>query len=110
MAFLKKLLILLMLLVGLALGIWFSIDNPQKVTVTLLGFPLPAVSLGVMIFGVFALGTALGYVISLWPVLGLKNHNLSLKRKLKRRDKELERLRRVPASKSVSGRAAAESR
>lgn len=97
MALVKKVLLLLVLIAGLIIGIWFSTDNMQAVSVSLLGFSLPAMSLGLLVCGTFVLGTGLGYLVSLWPVLALKNHNLSLKRKLKRRDQELERLRRLPA-------------
>ncbi|WP_439136318.1 LapA family protein [Pseudomaricurvus sp.] len=97
MALVKKIVLLLVLVAGLVVGVWFSTDNTQMVNVSLLGFGMPAMSLGLLICAVFALGTALGYVISLLPVLSLKNHNLSLKRKLNRRDKEIERLRRAPA-------------
>ncbi|MBU3071650.1 LapA family protein [Aestuariicella sp. G3-2] len=96
MAFVKKIVLLLILLAGLVVGVWFSTDNTQMVTVSLLGFSAPAMPLGLLICGVFALGTGLGYLVSLLPVLSLKNHNLSLKRKLNRRDKEIERLRRAP--------------
>lgn len=102
MLLVKKLVLLLVLIAGLIIGIWFSSDNMQMVSVSLLGFPMPVMSLGLLVCGAFVLGTGLGYLFSLWPVLSLKNHNLSLKRKLKRRDSELDRLRRAPIkSKSI---------
>lgn len=96
MALIKKLVMLVVILLGLILGVWFSAENPQLLTVTVLGFALPQIPAGILLCGVLVIGTALGYVISVLPVFQLKNDNLSLRRKLKRRDKELERLRKTP--------------
>lgn len=103
MSLVKKLVLLLVLIAGLTIGIWFSTDNMQMVSVSLLGFPMPDMSLGLLVCAAFVLGTGLGYLFSLLPVLSLKNHNLSLKRKLKRRDSELDRLRRAPVKNKSAG-------
>lgn len=95
----KILLLLFSVSVALILGVWVSLDNPQPVTVVLLGFSMPEIALGVLMTGVLLCGAVLGFVFSLMPTLRLKNENLSLKRKLKRRDKELERLRKAPLGK-----------
>ncbi len=96
MAVIKKVLLLVLLLVGLILGVWFSTENAQVVNVLLLGFPMPPVSLGVLVCGVLLAGAIVGYLLSLLGGLKLKGDVLALKRQLNRRDKELERLRKAP--------------
>jgi len=96
MALFKRLLLLCLVVLLLVLGLWFSSENTAQVAVKLLGFPVPEVALGVLLLAVLLLGAVLGFVVSLLPLLRLTNRNLSLARKLKRRDLELERLRKVP--------------
>ncbi len=102
MALIKRLLLLLIVLCGLVLGVWFSVENAQPLQVTLLGFSLPSLSAGVWLALVLLLGAVLGYVVSIFPVLKLKNDNMSLSRKLKRRDREIEKLRKRSAQSSRS--------
>jgi|GEM_PF-305346 len=96
MALFKRFVLLLLVVLLLALGLWFSSENTGRVVVLLLGFPAPEVALGVLLLSVLLLGAVLGFVMSLLPLLRLTNRNLSLARKLKRRDLELERLRKIP--------------
>ncbi len=105
MALIKRLLLLLVLLCGLILGVWFSVENAQPLAVTILGFSLPKFSVGVWLTAVLLLGAVLGYVISAFSALKLKNENMSLNRKLKRRDREIEKMRKrsVQASRSSGG-------
>lgn len=98
MGFVKKIILLLVLVIGLVVGIWFSTENTEVVTASLFGFELPAMTLGLLVCSAFALGTGLGYLVSLLPVLTLKNTNMSLRRKLKRRDQEIERYKKTKAS------------
>lgn len=102
MALIKRLLILLVLLCGVVLGVWFSAENAQPLSVTALGFAMPELPVGLWLTGVFLLGTGLGYAVSVISTLKLKNHNMSLSRKLKRRDRELEKLRKLPVQSSRS--------
>lgn len=92
----KGFLFLVLALSALVLGVWISVDNPQQVTVVLLGFSMPQIALGLLVTGVLLCGAVLGFVFSLAPTLKLTNENMSLKRKLRRRDKELKRLRKAP--------------
>lgn len=96
MGWIKKIVVLLILVCGLVLGVWFSTENTQPLSIVLLGFPMPAVSSGVLICGVLLAGAIVGYLVSLVAGLKTRNDNLSLKRKLNRLDKELERLRKAP--------------
>ena len=97
MGWIKKIVLLFILVAGLILGVWFSTENTQSVDIVLLGFPMPAVSSGVLVCGVLLLGAIVGYLVSLLSALKTRNRNLSLKRQLNRRDKEIERLRKTPA-------------
>jgi uncharacterized integral membrane protein len=99
---LKKLLVVVLALSAVILGIWFSVDNPQEITLVLLGFDLPEMPLGVVVLGVLLLGASVGFCVSLLPVIKAAGENSSLKRKLKRRDKELERLRKAPLAMSAT--------
>lgn len=96
MALLKRLLLLCLVVLLLMLGLWFSSENTERVAVLLLGFPMPEVALGVLLLVVLLFGAVMGFVMSMLPLLRLTNRNLSLSRKLKRRDLELERLRKAP--------------
>jgi len=96
MAWFKRLALLLLVVALLLLGLWFSAENTARVAVVLLGFPMPDVAQGVLLLVVLLLGAVLGFVMSVLPLLRLTNRNMSLARKLKRRDLELERMRKAP--------------
>jgi len=102
----KRLILLVVLLLGLIVGIWFSAENAQPLAVMFMGFQLPEWPAGIWMSSVLLLGACLGYAVSLLPALKLKNENLSLRRKLKRRDKEIEKLRKIPLQSSGSSKAA----
>lgn len=65
MALLKKILFWLAVIVTLLLGIWVGRDNSQDVLVTLLGFQLPELPLGVLVIGVFLFGVISGGLLTL---------------------------------------------
>ncbi|BFM16516.1 hypothetical protein R50073_26990 [Maricurvus nonylphenolicus] len=90
---LKRVFWVVLILATMAVGYWFNTENTQDVNLTLFGFVLPASSLGVIVCLTLLLGGVLGFFASLTPILRLTNENLSLKRKLKRRDAELTKLR-----------------
>lgn len=93
LVWLKRLLLCLLLLAALVVGYWFNTENSQMVTLTLFGLSLPASSLGVVTCLTLLIGGGFGFFVGLLPILRLTNENLSLKRKLKRRDAELTKLR-----------------
>lgn len=93
LVWLKRAFWVVLIFTTMAVGYWFNTENTQDVSLTLFGFALPASSLGVMVCLTLLLGSVLGFVVSLLPILRLTNENLSLKRKLKRRDAELTKLR-----------------
>lgn len=106
MVLIKRLILLAVIILGLILGIWFSAENTQPLSVVFLGFPLPEWPAGIWLTFILLLGACLGYLVSLMPALKLKNENMSLQRKLKRRDREIEKLRKLPLQSSRSTKAA----
>lgn len=78
------------------LGVWFALENAQAVPVTLMGLGLPSLSLGVWLLIFTALGTVLGMVVSLPPVLRLRRQLRAKERQLARCEKELKQLRLQP--------------
>jgi len=56
---------LLLLLVCVLLGIWLVQDNPLEVTVTLLGFSLYQLPIGIWLLAAFLAGSVLSYVLGL---------------------------------------------
>ncbi len=93
MLWIKRLVTILLILLALALGIWITLDNSQPVSLILFGFALPSAKLGVWILATFVLGIAVGYLGSLWPYLATKRKLLSQDRKIKRSERELDKLR-----------------
>jgi uncharacterized integral membrane protein len=89
----KRVLLGALLLVALVVGYWFNTENAQLVVLTLFGLSLPESSLGIITCLTLLIGGGLGFLAGLLPILRLTNENLSLKRKLKRRDAELTKLR-----------------
>ena len=90
-------LLLCIVLAGAVLGVWFSADNEQPITLIVLGFPLPPIRSGFLIAGVLLAGTLLGWTISVLSSLKGGAEKVALQRKVDRQEKELDRLRKAPA-------------
>ena len=75
----KKIVQVLLLLVGLFVGLWIAQDNPDDVAVKLLGFPVGSLSLAVWLVLTFLLGVVVGLLAtlpSLWRLRrGLRRHS-----------------------------------
>jgi uncharacterized integral membrane protein len=59
-------------------GVWLTMDNAQPVTVTLLGFPVPELPLGLWLLIMLVSGVGLGMLASI-PLIarkGLENRKL----------------------------------
>lgn len=84
------------LLIAFLLGAWFALENSASVAVSLFGFPLPALSLGVWLLLFTGLGVVLGFVFSLPPLLALKRRIKARERQLAHCEKELTQLRLQP--------------
>lgn len=93
MLWITRLVKILLILLALCLGIWFTLDNTQEVTLILFGLTLPSAKLGFWILAGFVLGIAIGFFGSLWPYANVKQKLLRQDRQLKRSEKELTKLR-----------------
>lgn len=87
---------IILLLFAFLIGIWFALENAQVVPVTLLGFNLPSLSLGVWLLLFTVLGMLLGMIVSLLPVFRLRRQLRAKDRQLVRCEKELKQLRLQP--------------
>ena len=93
MRYLKRWLAYLLLLVVLAFGVLFSVQNTVAVPLDLLLFQLPEQRLALWVLLAFALGGVVGMLISTTAILQLKSQSLLLQRKLDKHQKELSRTR-----------------
>lgn len=64
MLFLKKLLLVVVFFCFIAFGLVFASDNQELAELTLLGYPLPSVSVGLTVMLVLLLGIILGWLLS----------------------------------------------
>jgi len=83
---------LLLLLICALLGIWIVQDNPQEVPVTLLGFSLQQLPLGIWLLAAVLVGSVLSYIVSLPGSLGQKAQGRRLQRQLGLAEAEIKRL------------------
>ena len=85
-----------MLVVFLLLLIFFvnfTLANPQLVRLDVLGMILPEVTASTLVLIPFVVGGSLGLLVSLIFVIRLRLANQSLRRKLARRDNDLDKLK-----------------
>ncbi len=87
---------LCLLLICVLLGVWVVQDNPLEAAVTLLGFSLPALPVGVWLLAAFLAGSVLSYVVSLPASLGQKTQCRRLQRQLNQAEAEIVRLKAIP--------------
>jgi len=76
----KKILLWFAIFLSLFIGLWIAQDNPQIVEVTLLGFPISSLPLGLWLLLMFAVGLAIGLVASVPLVARTSAENRRLKR------------------------------
>lgn len=93
MRWITRLLKISLVLIALLLGILFTVDNAQQVSLTLFGFQLPSAKLGAWLLLAFVLGVTIGFLFSLWPYFAAKQKLLLQERQIKRSEKELNKLR-----------------
>ena len=94
--FFKYVKLLILLLIGLgavALGITFSSENSQLVSLMLFGSPLPQWQLGVWMLLSLLIGAVLGLVLAFLSSLGRRPSAFLKERQLKQLQKELDSLR-----------------
>lgn len=79
---LKKILIFFLLLLSIFLGLWLAQDNQQPVVVTLLGFPLESLPLGLWLVAMFAAGVVLGLLAGVPTILNISRKNRKLQKQV----------------------------
>ena len=92
---LKRWIGLLLLLVCVLLGVWVVQDNALEVPVTLLGFPLLELPLGIWLLAAFLGGSVLSYVVSLPVSLGQRAQARRLQRQLGLAEAEIKKLESI---------------
>ena len=89
----KRILLLLVILAAVILGFKFSIDNGQPVQLLLFGFELPDIPLGVWVLCALLLGYLLGLLLSFVPN-AFNRRSLTVKdNKIQRLQAQLEKVR-----------------
>ncbi len=84
---------LLLLLICVLMGVWVVQDNPLEVPVTLLGFPLLKLPLGIWLLVAFLAGSVLSYVVGLPGSLRQKAQCRRLQRQLALAETEIQTLK-----------------
>ena len=90
---LKRLVILALFVVLLVLVVNFALSNTGQVTLEMAGWTMPPLKSSTLVLVPFILGGVIGLLVSLVLVVRLHMANSSLKRKLARRDAEIQKLR-----------------
>ena len=90
---LKRLVILALFVVLLVIFVNFALSNTGQVTLEMAGWVLPPLKSSTLVLVPFILGGVIGLLVSLVLVVRLHMANRSLKRKLARRNAEIQKLR-----------------
>lgn len=93
MRFLKRLVVVLLVIAVLLVGILFTLHNTTPVTIDLILVTLPQASLSLWILGAFALGGVLGILLSSLMLMSLKTRLYYLNKKMQSSRQELNKLR-----------------
>ena len=91
--FLRRLLVISLLIMVLAFGVLFSIQNTDKAALDLLIIQLPEQRVSFWVLLAFVVGGIAGLLVSSAAIVRLKSQSLLLQRRLDKRDKELSNLR-----------------
>lgn len=83
---------LFLLLICVLVGIWIVQDNPLEVPVTLLGFPLLQLPLGIWLLAAFLAGSVVSFVVSLPNTVGQRTQARRLQRQLGLAEAEIKKL------------------
>ncbi len=93
LVWLKRLVVLTLFAVLLVLFVSFTLSNTGQITLELVGWTMPPVQSSTLVLVPFILGGVIGLLVSFTLVIRLRMVNSSLKRKLARRDAEIQKLR-----------------
>ncbi len=89
----KRLVLLILFIVAVALGITFTSENSQQVSLMLFGTSLPELQLGLWVMLVLLLGSFLGLLLSFLPLLWGRQSAAAKDRKISQLEKEINQLR-----------------
>lgn len=90
MAFLKRLILVLLVLVVLVYGVIFSVNNNQTVVLDLWLVKLPPIWLSILVIGSFVCGGILGVIVSLFSLVKTGTQKKLLERKISRYEQQPE--------------------
>ena len=93
LVWLKRLVILALFAVLLVIFVNFALSNTGQITLEMAGWTMPPLKSSTLVLVPFILGGVIGLLASLVLVVRLHMANSSLKRKLARRDAEIQKLR-----------------
>lgn len=93
LVWLKRLMILALFVVLLVIFVNFALSNTGQMTLDMAGWTTPPLKSSTLVLVPFILGGVIGLLVSLALVIRLHMANNSLKRKLARRDAEIQKLR-----------------
>ncbi len=86
--FIKKLLLIVLCFLALAVGGLFAYENPDKIAPVIYGYTLPSLSLGLYLVSLLTMGVLLGFLLSLF---GNQTKQFRLKSENKRLKKQVEK-------------------
>lgn len=89
----KRLIVLLLLMVAIVVGIVFTSENSQQLSLVFLGYELPELRLGLWLVLTLLLGSVVGLTLCTFSLL-IRGQSVNAKnRQIKRLEQELQRLR-----------------
>lgn len=89
---LQRWLVIVLLIVVLAFGVLFSMQNTDKAALDLLVIQLPEQRVSLWVLLAFVVGGVAGLLVSSAAMIRLKSQSLLLQRRLDKREKELTKL------------------
>ena len=95
MSKIKRWIGLLLLLTFVLMGVWIVQDNPLEVVVTLLGFSLVELPLGICLLAAFFAGSVLSYVVSLPGSIQQQSRSRRLQRQVTLGEAEIKKRQAV---------------
>lgn len=86
---------IILLLVALAFGFLFNLENPLPVSVVLVGISLPEYSLGVWLLFSLFIGVLLGLSTSVFPAVKMRHRLSRLQKQNNKLEEDIKALRNV---------------
>lgn len=96
MRFVKRIIVIAILVLVLLFGLLFTLQNSAQVSLDLLVVQLEQQRLAIWLVLAFIVGGLIGLLVSSLTIVRLKGREAALRRKLAHRDQELSKLRTAP--------------